>query len=181
MGYQTPDGPTDLYRYFDKDGALLYVGVSFHAMARAAQHRSSKHWWSDAVFVKIEHCATRSEAFEAEAHAVKTESPRHNIKGTAEERAYISKAARESAQRRRAQGFRLGAPVQLPEATRRLIAQLRAEGKTYRAIVAVLNEGGYATARGGVWQPATVKAVIDSIALDGSVVILESSLNHSGH
>jgi hypothetical protein len=73
--------PTDLYRYFDKDDRLLYVGISFHAAARASQHKADKPWWPQSVRMEIEHLPTREAALAAEANAIRTEAPLHNVMG----------------------------------------------------------------------------------------------------
>ena len=74
-------GNTDLYRYFDAEGRLLYVGISFSAIARASQHRSGKGWWVQVANMTVEHLSTREEATEAERVAILTERPIHNIAG----------------------------------------------------------------------------------------------------
>jgi hypothetical protein len=73
------DSTTDLYRYFDAEGRLLYVGISFSAIARAAQHRKSKGWWRDVANMTIEHLPTRAAALDAERNAIIGEKPAHNI------------------------------------------------------------------------------------------------------
>ena len=73
------DSTTDLYRYFDAEGRLLYVGISFSAIARAAQHREDKGWWQDVARMHVEHLPTRSEAVAAERQAIQSEQPLHNV------------------------------------------------------------------------------------------------------
>lgn len=75
------DGNTDLYRYYDAEGRLLYVGISFSAIARAAQHRSGKGWWPQVANMTVEHLPTRQDALEAERVAILTERPIYNIAG----------------------------------------------------------------------------------------------------
>ena len=70
---------TDLYRYYDSDGRLLYVGISFSAIARAAQHRSDKGWWRDVDRMTVERMPTRCDAEVAERHAIINEKPLHNV------------------------------------------------------------------------------------------------------
>ena len=71
--------PTDLYRYFDAEQRLLYVGISFSALNRAIQHKSSAKWWSEQRTMTRETHPTRSAAEEAERRAIATEKPIHNI------------------------------------------------------------------------------------------------------
>lgn len=81
----TPDrtasesAPCDLYRFYDADGALLYVGISLHAAKRASEHRKDKPWWGDVARMEIEHFASRRQALEAEEAAIKDERPRYNV------------------------------------------------------------------------------------------------------
>ena len=70
---------TALYRHFDKDGGLLYVGISLSHLSRLIQHRERAHWYRQIETVKIQWFASRSEAIAAERHAIKTEKPIHNV------------------------------------------------------------------------------------------------------
>lgn len=74
-------GATDLYRYFDADGRLLYVGISFSAVARAAQHRQDKTWWTEFTRMEVERFSTRRAALDAELAAIRNENPVHNVIG----------------------------------------------------------------------------------------------------
>lgn len=61
---------------------------------------------------------------------------------------------------RKAEGVKLGAPgMDDPEAIARMRA-MRAGGLTYREICQTLTREGYATLRGGRWQPSTIKRVL---------------------
>lgn len=84
------------------------------------------------------------------------------------ERNLVSERTKAALAAKKARGDRLGRPVTLPAETRRLIADLRAEGLTLRAIGAELDRRGVPTARGGAWAPATVAAVLRSVELDVS-------------
>jgi hypothetical protein len=68
-----------LYRHFDADGVLLYVGVSFSAFARLAQHRDASHWYSKIANMTIENLPSREKLLLAETRAIQTERPLHNI------------------------------------------------------------------------------------------------------
>ncbi|HJV75458.1 MAG TPA: GIY-YIG nuclease family protein [Noviherbaspirillum sp.] len=70
---------TALYRHFDKDGILLYVGISLSALTRLGQHRENAHWFNSISDVKMEFFDSRQEAIAAEKAAIKSERPRHNI------------------------------------------------------------------------------------------------------
>lgn len=71
---------TSLYRHFDKDGALLYVGISLSAIRRMGQHRMESRWFDRVATIKVEHFATREEARTAERAAIKSENPKFNVK-----------------------------------------------------------------------------------------------------
>lgn len=70
-----------LYRHFDKEGILLYVGISYNTLTRLNQHKRTAHWFKDIVNVTIEQFETRKEVEEAELIAIRTEKPKYNIKG----------------------------------------------------------------------------------------------------
>jgi hypothetical protein len=71
---------TTLYRFFDADGDLLYVGITHMETMRWRQHSKTKDWWREVTTIKVAHFDTRDEALAAEAKAIRQERPRHNIK-----------------------------------------------------------------------------------------------------
>jgi len=76
----------------------------------------------------------------------------------------------EAMQAMKARGVRLGRPVDLPDDVRHGIAADREAGKSLRAIADALNTEAVPTARGGRWYASTVRAVLDSLALDALAV-----------
>lgn len=70
--------PTTLYRLFDSEGELLYVGIAGNPGRRFEQHKEDKPWWGDVANVRLEHFETRHEAADAERVAIQSEMPRHN-------------------------------------------------------------------------------------------------------
>lgn len=68
-----------LYRHFDADGALLYVGISFRPLIRTKQHSAVSGWTDQIANITIEYFPNRREAMVAEVMAVQTEGPRYNI------------------------------------------------------------------------------------------------------
>ena len=70
--------PTQLYRHFDDEGNLLYVGISLSAIYRLKQHRNS-HWSDKIARVDITHYQSRAEAMRAEILAIESEMPLYNI------------------------------------------------------------------------------------------------------
>lgn len=71
--------PQALYRFFDKYGELLYVGITMDLPARMGSHRREKPWWTDVAWIEIEHYDNRAAALDAEATAIKSEGPRYNV------------------------------------------------------------------------------------------------------
>lgn len=70
---------TALYRCFDADDELLYVGISKDPAARWKQHQSKAPWWRDVAMRTVEWYDDRPAAEVAERKAVQTEGPRHNV------------------------------------------------------------------------------------------------------
>lgn len=68
-----------LYRMFNADEKLLYIGLTKNPSDRFTQHSRDKHWWSDVSVIRVEHFATRRDLMNAEAKAIKYEKPIHNI------------------------------------------------------------------------------------------------------
>lgn len=71
--------PCSLYRFFDSDECLLYVGITSRGMNRFKQHAKTQSWWPDVVRSTVEHYACRQDARDAELAAIEWEQPLHNI------------------------------------------------------------------------------------------------------
>lgn len=71
--------PNALYRFFDAENELLYVGITCNPSARIKAHKSDKEWWADVASMTMEHFDTREELEEAERNAIRIERPRFNI------------------------------------------------------------------------------------------------------
>ena len=70
---------TALYRHFDAEGGLLYVGISASALARLAQHQQTASWCDLITRVTVEWHGSRQDAMQAERVAIRQEKPQHNI------------------------------------------------------------------------------------------------------
>lgn len=70
--------PTELYRHYDKDGTLLYVGISLSTVARLGQHKTYSRWFEKIDTIKIERYTSRKAALAAEKRAIKSERPKYN-------------------------------------------------------------------------------------------------------
>lgn len=68
-----------VYRFYDRAGALLYVGMTTVGPVRWGEHAVSQPWWGDVAHVTVVHCATVEEALTAEARAIQLEDPRYNV------------------------------------------------------------------------------------------------------
>jgi predicted GIY-YIG superfamily endonuclease len=70
---------TALYRLRTSEDDLLYVGISTQPLQRWIQHAADKDWWPEVANMSIEWFDSSAEALALEAHAIRTESPLHNI------------------------------------------------------------------------------------------------------
>ena len=70
---------TSVYRLFDADGLLLYVGITRQGHHRLHEHARDKAWWRDVASATFEHLPTRDAALRREAQAIHTEAPLYNI------------------------------------------------------------------------------------------------------
>jgi predicted GIY-YIG superfamily endonuclease len=72
---------TALYRFFDANDQLLYIGITNDIPARFGAHSRDKAltWWPAAVRHTIEWLPTRDEAAIAEVDAIKAENPLYNL------------------------------------------------------------------------------------------------------
>ena len=73
--------PTSLYKYFDHDDVLLYVGITSRGVARNTEHNKSKSWWQYVVRQTVEHHRNRKSAEEREAALIKKFAPPFNKRG----------------------------------------------------------------------------------------------------
>ena len=73
---------TTLYRLWNADHALLYVGITDDLDARLQQHHDDKEWWSEVDQVSTEELPSRRRALEAESRAIFWEQPRYNVLGS---------------------------------------------------------------------------------------------------
>ena len=70
--------PTALYRWFDQDGRLLYVGITGTLAERTTAHSGTDDWWREVRRADVEWFDTAAEALAAERVAIQQESPRFN-------------------------------------------------------------------------------------------------------
>lgn len=87
-GQATTRDSCAVYRWYDEDGVLLYVGVTVDLASRAEKHRASI-FWPFATTMRAETYSSVAEARSAEGHAVRSENPVFN-------RALVPAAEREA-------------------------------------------------------------------------------------
>lgn len=68
-----------VYRFFDSEGKLLYVGLTSNPGARWSSHEKEKPWWHTVATVTVERQPTLADAVAVEAAAIRNEHPLHNI------------------------------------------------------------------------------------------------------
>ena len=70
--------PTHVYYFFDRQGNLLYVGITNNLRRRWEQHAEDKPWWH--LVARKESClySSRQEAEKVEAHQIRTHRPLFN-------------------------------------------------------------------------------------------------------
>lgn len=81
MTEATDQRPHTLYRFYDEDGSLLYVGITCRPSERWKRHAAGKPWWLDVAEVRLQHYLGRDAVLTAEVAAIQTEYPRYNIVG----------------------------------------------------------------------------------------------------
>jgi excinuclease UvrABC nuclease subunit len=66
-----------VYRLYDDDGHLLYVGCSLNALTRITKHHH-KRWFRRIASVTCEHFTNPDQARRVECAAIANEHPRYN-------------------------------------------------------------------------------------------------------
>ena len=68
-----------LYRWFDSNGYLLYVGISQTLFRRVKEHAKTADWITGASFMTVEWFENRHQVEEAEKRAIILEAPLYNL------------------------------------------------------------------------------------------------------
>jgi len=71
---------TAVYRLYDAEGELLYVGATRNPRARLKHHALRKKWWPEVRKNDVQWHPGRPEALRAEAEAIRCEMPRYNAR-----------------------------------------------------------------------------------------------------
>lgn len=67
-----------VYRLYDKDGALLYIGSTNQPAMRWSRHGERQPWWHEVDAYTLEWWPDRTQAFTEEFKAIRAEAPRYN-------------------------------------------------------------------------------------------------------
>jgi hypothetical protein len=67
-----------VYRYYDKLGILIYVGITSQRSTRQQQHNSDKAWWPHVAKQEVDHFLTRADALARERSLIQTFLPPFN-------------------------------------------------------------------------------------------------------
>lgn len=70
--------PTSVYLFYDKDGVLLYVGITARGIARQGEHNSAKEWWPFVARQEVEHYPNRKHAAGRERGLIRRYRPPFN-------------------------------------------------------------------------------------------------------
>jgi predicted GIY-YIG superfamily endonuclease len=127
-----------VYRMFDKNRGLLYVGRTSAAGQRFGDH-SIKRWFALVANIELEWHPTLAAAEEAEARAIASEKPRYNIRGVTAQPMPIRRAARTTRSRSAARAAAVHVSIaqsEIPSGTRITIDRLLAAGTTISEVAA---------------------------------------------
>lgn len=67
-----------LYRFFDSNHNLLYVGISVNWQQRLKQHYKDSPFHDESAYITLTHYQTREEVEDAEKRAIMTEGAKYN-------------------------------------------------------------------------------------------------------
>lgn len=85
--------PAAVYRLYDADGVLLYIGSAYDPEERCKAHRG-KAWWPEVARRSEEWFASRGGAYVAEMKAIASEGPKRNAMGSPSYRTPDTEAVR---------------------------------------------------------------------------------------
>lgn len=72
-------GQTSVYRYYDRNNLLLYVGITSRGIARNFEHNATKAWWQFVDQQRVDHYSTRDAARAAERQLIRQYRPPFNV------------------------------------------------------------------------------------------------------
>ena len=73
-----PSVETAVYRFYDADDALLYVGITNNLTIRWSEHKSKPWWRNEAYRYDVQWYSNREMAKAEEKRAIRSEFPKYN-------------------------------------------------------------------------------------------------------
>lgn len=70
--------PTSVYRYYDRHGLLIYVGITKQGIGRNRQHNGKAEWWQHVVRQEVDHYDSRPAAAKCEKELIGAFRPPFN-------------------------------------------------------------------------------------------------------
>jgi predicted GIY-YIG superfamily endonuclease len=70
--------PATVYRAYDAEGNLLYIGMTTQNVGRMTQHARDSGWWPRTVRLELEHLPSREEALRRERQLINALRPEAN-------------------------------------------------------------------------------------------------------
>lgn len=67
-----------VYKFYDKNDLLLYVGCSLDLLTRIAGHQSSSKWFKKVKTIRIETFSDKKTARKKERNLIESLQPKHN-------------------------------------------------------------------------------------------------------
>lgn len=93
--------PTSVYRYYDRHGVLIYVGITHRDIRRNLEHNKRARWWPYVVRQEVDHFETRDQALAHEKALIFQYRPpfntQHNPDAESLRDVYVAFAARDDA------------------------------------------------------------------------------------
>lgn len=68
-----------LYRFYNSDDELLYIGITLNPSERFKQHKGEKPWWTEVARIEIQTYESRQAVTDAEQAAIRSERPKYNV------------------------------------------------------------------------------------------------------
>jgi predicted GIY-YIG superfamily endonuclease len=127
--------PAAVYRLWDAEGNLLYIGSAFDPEERCKSHRQ-KPWWSEVARRTEQWFSARGTAYAEEMKAIRAERPKHNQMGTPGYRAPKTAAVLRRDERARCRARELSKSTKVKLATERAVQS--GGGSRVEAIIAGL-------------------------------------------
>lgn len=177
---RTHQGSHQLYRLYDENDRLLYVGISHSARFRLMQH-VRKVWWKDVSRKEVEKHPNRKAALQAEKTAVHTERPIWNVQGrpglTSEEHEYrLSRLSAAVAREKASLDDTIAAARRAGHSYREIGEWANINHETARAVASRINDASALAPEESLPMKSSQKAEEESVRRGSASVALASNL-----